>query len=358
MFLELSLLIQPNIQKIWDKMDFDEAWIPDEWKEVRDALGEMQYNPNQIDMLRFRQLNLESMLVKFNDQRMVREQFLKILDWNDSKEENEISEMKSYVSEHFRGDESELAEVMEMASGRFLDVNLYDCITAFGTLDIANDLNTFNEELNAIPLPKDVKENQLKLPLERLYGKDLTEEDLTQAEKDYWADRNTRYNISFEDVTVDELRRRIETFNNLIVRLPISSTNNKMVSRHIFMDWKRFVDGAVEHMVNNGDEYKQEKTTEERKKFIQDKILYVKRGEDGRWLKSYGKGTDEDEDGNLKVHEFVEIYVDDETTVPLVDYSYLYDTTSINGAMNPYIDPRTEKPHGDRWDYWSEDDFI
>lgn len=44
---------------------------------------------------------------------------------------------------------------------------------------------------------------------------------------------------------MDELRERLTTLNNLIVRLPITTYHNKLASRHIFKDWKRFVDGAI-----------------------------------------------------------------------------------------------------------------
>ena len=41
----------------------------------------------------------------------------------------------------------------------------------------------------------------------------------------------------FSDVTVDMLRDRITTFNNLIVRLPVDSEHNCLASKRIFLDW-------------------------------------------------------------------------------------------------------------------------
>ena len=58
-----------------------------------------------------------------------------------------------------------------------------------------------------------------------------------------------------------------------------------------------------------------------------------------------GKGLGSD----FKVYEFDEYLVDG---VPLVDYSWLYGSD----PMNPYTD-EDGNPIGDRWDYWTEEDF-
>ena len=44
---------------------------------------------------------------------------------------------------------------------------------------------------------------------------------------------SSRFNLTYE-TTVDELRNRIQTFNNLIVRLPVDTHANKVASLHIF----------------------------------------------------------------------------------------------------------------------------
>lgn len=44
---------------------------------------------------------------------------------------------------------------------------------------------------------------------------------------------SSRFNLKYE-TTVDELRNRIQTFNNLIVRLPVDTYANKVASLHIF----------------------------------------------------------------------------------------------------------------------------
>jgi hypothetical protein len=60
-----------------------------------------------------------------------------------------------------------------------------------------------------------------------------------------WDEWRKITDISFEGITRDDLRDRIATFNNLIVRLPLATTHNRIASLHIFKDWKAFVDGAV-----------------------------------------------------------------------------------------------------------------
>lgn len=108
-----------------------------------------------------------------------------------------------------------------------------------------------------------------------------------------------------------------------MVRLPVDTKHNKMASKHIFKDWKAFVDGAVDYLVG------MEK-------------LFV--GDD----ESQGLGTD----GLL--HGFKELYIDESKDIPLIDYSYICDGKDFE---HPYIDEKTGKPVADRWDYWSESDF-
>lgn len=60
----------------------------------------------------------------------------------------------------------------------------------------------------------------------------------------------------------------------------------------------------------------------------------------------WGTGTDG------KSYKYIEYYRDEELTVPLVDYSYMYDE---DGERKVDEDGR---PMHDRWDFWSEEDFI
>ena len=124
-----------------------------------------------------------------------------------------------------------------------------------------------------------------------------------------------RFNLTYE-TTVDELRNRIQTFNNLIVRLPVDTYANKVASLHIFQDWKKFVDESLKYLVEN------------------DELIKV----DGQ----SGYGTDGIE------HEFSEYYTSylgdgNSSNIPFIDYSYCYD--------------KDGNVIHDRWDFWSEDDF-
>ena len=120
------------------------------------------------------------------------------------------------------------------------------------------------------------------------------------------------FKVSFDEVKVNELRDSITTYNNLIVRLPVDTDHNKLASKHIFQDWRRYVEESLKALVEKGKLYA-----------VPDK---------------HGIGTDGIE------HEYTEYYVNEELTVPLVDYSYI---VVEDGKANK-----------DRFDYWSESDFI
>lgn len=120
--------------------------------------------------------------------------------------------------------------------------------------------------------------------------------------------------------SVDELRDRIITFNNLIVRLPIDTYTNKTTSLHIFQDWKNFVDNSLEYLCDN-------------------QMLF--RGE-----QMIEFGTDGIQ------HSFYEYYThpDKKPGQELIDYSYRFELNE-NGE-------RTGKVIHDRFDFWSDEDFI
>ena len=107
----------------------------------------------------------------------------------------------------------------------------------------------------------------------------------------------------FSNVTVDMLRNRITTFNNLIVRLPVSSKHNCLASKRIFQDWKAFVDGAVDYLIERGCLYV--KLKNEPDADITDR---------DDWLIEDWKGTDKDKDGNYVKHPYTELYVDEDCT--------------------------------------------
>lgn len=120
--------------------------------------------------------------------------------------------------------------------------DLYDYIHHYGSENTG-----LLEWYSKIPLAQETKET---LIIKRL--KEITQDKEPE-----------RYAISYDDITVDELRSRIETFNNLIVRLPPDPDNPEMMkdsyrynvtSKHIFLDWKTFVDNTVKKMVWRGEQ--------------------------------------------------------------------------------------------------------
>ena len=90
--------------------------------------------------------------------------------------------------------------------------------------------------------------------LQSVEFKNRTFADIKDMDNYPWGIENT-YIINkgmFSDITVDILRERITTLNNLIVRLPVDSKHNRLASKHIFQDWKEFVDGAANYLKDKG----------------------------------------------------------------------------------------------------------
>ena len=195
-------------------------------------------------------------------------------------------------------------------------------------MDSRSVLDSYFIGINGLTL--ETKDALLKKPLNRMYN--VYPDELDADESSLVEDRWKRYDINFDDITVDELRIRIQTFNNLVVRLPVDTKHNKMASLHIFRDWLAFVEGAVNHLLDAGE-------------------LFMK---DGQKEWEQGKGNMQGLGTDCMLHNFDELYVDQECSVALVDYSYICENGSFE---QPYIDDKTGKPVADRWDYWSESDF-
>ncbi len=142
------------------------------------------------------------------------------------------------------------------------------------------------------------------------------------------------------ETTVDIIRERIQTFNNLIVRLPADPTTNKFTlrSKHIWQDWKEFVDGSLEWLVKEGKLYVLHEPSSEFTSTFGNQKLFDGVGTDG------------------KEYQFVEHYVDEGTKTPLIDYSYCMDKVS----ETKYVAKKDEKGNyiGDRWEAWNESDFM
>ena len=202
------------------------------------------------------------------------------------------------------------------------------------------ELYSYITEYRSSARQKDIKlsegsKSELDRQLALIYDDMSQTELLTPEEIDEMQERSDRYGISFADVTVDSLRDSITTFCNLVVRLPVDTKQNCATSKRIFQDWWAYFDGARHYLV--------EKESPEL-------FVYYDPSRNQEWQKTNGYGSD------MKEHQFTELYVDEARETPLVDYSWLYDVTQPDGPDRPYRND-DGKPVGDRWDYWTEDDF-
>ena len=60
---------------------------------------------------------------------------------------------------------------------------------------------------------------------------------------------SSKFDSVFDSIGVDELGDSISTYNNLVVRLPVGTEKNKKISRHIFLDWKTYVDSVLSKLL-------------------------------------------------------------------------------------------------------------
>lgn len=283
LFLMVTSIMFPTIDEIWYRMFPDDDFIPNNWIELHEIFSNLQ-SPTTIDLLRFRQIDFESITLTIAMQESIRREFLHKMmmanDVDDDKDSKEGESKLNYVK-RIVGDLDKVDEIMKLSADKnFYNEQLDEYINGFNAkLDDEekqkeHDLN-IEKIYENLPLGQSTKEQLLKKTLNKLHWLELTD-----AQKE----ERKKYEISFDSLTVDELRDRIETYNNLIVRLPVDTFNNKRASKHIFLDWKAFVDGAVKHMVENG-ESKDPDIPDNQK-------LYVKKNGDGSWFKVKGVGTE------------------------------------------------------------------
>ena len=119
-------------------------------------------------------------------------------------------------------------------SGKGVLNALYNCIFNYKNSSEKERADSFNSISDV--LAEYQKEELLIKPLKKMY-----------------VDKPHAYDYDFTDVTPIMLRERITTFNNLIVRLPVGSRHNCIASKHIFQDWKSFVDGAKNYLIGKGE---------------------------------------------------------------------------------------------------------
>ena len=158
MFLNAIALLNPTILEMWNEVNPDEKWIPDEWREVEDNMSNMVQSPTCIDLLRMRQIDIESIALFIDAYWHMRIKFLE---------------------DHGLYNE-----------------NLYNYIFKFNE----STADEQKEMFNGIQLPNETKMNVLTNPLRHLYWLDLSESE---------QEKRKVYETSFDDVKVDELRESI-----------------------------------------------------------------------------------------------------------------------------------------------------
>ena len=125
-----------------------------------------------------------------------------------------------------------------LKSESLMCLDLFNYVQNFGVTDNPDELELY---LTRINLSETQKQTMLIDKLNELFWLELDEDEQEKVKQ---------YEISYDNVTVDDLRESIQTFNNLIVRLPTNTYRNNMVSRHIFLDWKEYVDKSIERLMD------------------------------------------------------------------------------------------------------------
>lgn len=275
-----------------DHDDFVPTW----WTQVQEQLGPLVWHPSATDLIRARQLDLDELSAAFDGSRIDRSDTGPgFPSWPDD-ENPDLSEWKS------------------TQLGRRLTFVVQGWI---GRSKVYRDSNLWNYMRNYDSLSTEwtgqkVGETDKVLFMERsLNNSRLGSESRTQVQTTMETILTDKWKIGYE-TTVDDLRDRIQTYNTLVVRLPVETRLQQTNSMHIFLDWQNYVNGSLEWLEGKGLLWRGEPMTE--------------------------TGTD-----GLP-HSFVEWYTDEARTTPLVDYSYIYD-------------PETKKPVKDRWDWWTPGDF-
>lgn len=304
LLFEIERQLHTSLEEAWNLTYPDLPYIPDGWDEIMEKMQEF-LTPNCIDLIRFRHVDVSSIMYEILANATLRMDFIQNI--------NKIANL-----ENIEEDTSTLAKelvkqgVVEKVKRLVTDVNLNDSLKRV----IMNYDSLEEEEVENLLGKTDISEtmrDNLVATLEALAGMD-----------------DGPYDISYEDITVDELRKRIKTFNNLIVRLPRSTVDERIAARNTFMDWKRFVDEATKYLVK------------EEMLFVVYEVdgmgerIKDENGED-IWAVEYGVGTDGRE------HPYTEVYTDPTRSTPLIDYSYI---KVVDGRANY-----------DRFDYWTVDDF-
>lgn len=275
-----------------DHDDFVPTW----WTQVHGQLGPLVWHPSATDLIRARQLDLDELSAAFDGSRTDRmDAGLGFPDWPGEGnpdlsgwKSTQLGRRLAFVVSEWRG-----------RSGTSMDTSLWNYMRNY---------DAPQAQWTGQKVGETDKTMFMELSLD---NSRLGSESRTQVQTTMETVLTDKWEIGYE-TTVDDLRDRMQTYNTLVVRLPVGTRLQQTNSMHIFLDWQNYVNGSLEWLEGKGLLWRGEPVTE--------------------------TGTD-----GLP-HSFVEWYTDEARTTPLVDYSYIYD-------------PETKKPVKDRWDWWTPGDF-
>ena len=307
LFLDLTRTINRNLDEVWSITYPEDEYIPENWLNLEAQIQDL-LTPNAVDLIRFRTLDFSQIVCEVLAQAAIRLDFIKNIPKVYDPNFDLLGDSTTFLGRAIDSEQKMQKIKDALMQQEFYIQELEELIMKFNKLDD----NRKGEILNNLNLTSETK-TDLQETLEAIYSIDYAIKD-----------------EQFYGLTVDELRKRIITLNNLIVRLPTDTKENRISSRNIFMDWKKFVDGAVNYLI------KEEKL-----------FVIYKTDPDGEPLLENGEPIKEMSEGlgtDGKMHEYFELFIDPMRSVPLIDYrSYCYDD---DGNVIH-----------DRWDYWSVDDF-
>ena len=133
LFIEMTKTIYPNTSEIWAKMFPSEDFTPKFLVDMSESLKKLQ-RPTTIDLLRFRQIDIEAIMKKCDSLFQKRMTFLENISGIDLNRttEPEIAQKIQYFNENKSLDAHERDRIMNLISGQeYLNENIYDFIMDF-----------------------------------------------------------------------------------------------------------------------------------------------------------------------------------------------------------------------------------
>ena len=62
--MELTRTLKPNIEEVWGIVSNNEAYIPDDWMQIKSQIERIIWTPTSVDLIRLRAIDSESIILK------------------------------------------------------------------------------------------------------------------------------------------------------------------------------------------------------------------------------------------------------------------------------------------------------